>query len=138
MQKKLTVYSTPFITVDYYPEDKLVYHTIHKPMGMDELVMLQEALTAGADTLIKHGGTKWLSDDSRNGPTPIEILEWGNIHWSPRLIKNGWKYWATVVPDELHAAATMAPIIDELFTRGIRMNVFTDVQKALDWLNSRD
>lgn len=132
---KIEIYSCPYITVGYYPDHQLIYHTVHQPMGLDQMDIYKEALTLGGDALVKYGLSKWLSDDRKNGPVPIELLEWGNQEWNPRLLANGWKYWANVVPESLHAAGSLIPIIDAFYERGLRMMVFTQVEDALAWLD---
>lgn len=128
------LFSSPYITVEYRPEKKLIYHTIHKPIG-GQAQMLKEALDIGTDALRKYGVSKWLSDDRKNGPLPPEVLEWGFADWNPRTIKAGWKYWANVVPGDIAAAGTLMPVIDDLYKLGLRMQVFTTVEDALQWLD---
>ncbi len=82
--------------------------------------------------------TKWLSDDRKNGPLPQADVEWGSNDWNQRMIDVGWKYWVMVVPTELHAADALSPVIADLYERGLRMRVFTNVESALEWLDSVD
>lgn len=124
-----------YITLEYYPDRKLVYHTIHKPIG-NQVEMFQNAMNAGTEALKKYGCCKWLSDDRKNGPLPAEIIQWGFEDWNPRTIKAGWKYWANVVPHEVAAAGTLAPVIEDLYQLGLRMQVFTSTEDALRWLDS--
>jgi hypothetical protein len=131
----IILYNTPYITVEYRPERSLIYHTIHKPIG-GQVEMLKEALNAGSDALGKYKVTKWLSDDRKNDPLPVEMQQWGFNDWSPRTIAAGWKYWANVVPVDLAAAGALVPIINDLFTKGLRMQVFTSPEAALNWLDA--
>jgi hypothetical protein len=131
----IILYSTDYITVEYRPDGRLIYHTIHKPIG-GQVEMLKEALNAGSDALEKYKVTKWLSDDRKNDPLPSEMLAWGTQNWSPRTIASGWKYWANVVPVDLAAAGALIPVIDDLFARGLRMQVFTTTEAALAWLDA--
>ncbi len=52
------------------------------------------------------------------------------------MIRAGWKFWALVVPDEVSAREDMIPLIESYYERGVRLMVFTDVQRALDWLKN--
>ncbi|MBX3083859.1 MAG: hypothetical protein KF716_19650 [Anaerolineae bacterium] len=122
-----------YITVQYLADKKIIYHVVHKPIADQPL---QAALNAGSDALKKNGAHKWLSDDRKNGPLSPEQLEWGLRDWNPRTIAAGWKYWANIVPEEMAAAGTLAPLMDALFEQGLRMMVFTDVDKARQWLDS--
>ena len=136
--ERVELYSNIYITVEYRPEDKLIYHTVHRPMGENQIEMLKDALNTGTDALGQYGVTKWLSDDRKNGPLPPEMAEWGATDWNVRTIEAGWKYWANVVPTQVAAAGALIPVINDLHQHGLQMRVFTTVEDALDWLNSLD
>jgi len=121
-----------YITVQYLPEIRSIYHIIHKPIDGQPL---KDALSAGTDALKQYGVCKWLSDDRKNGQQSEDFFLWGLKEWSPRTVAAGWKYWAIVVPVELASAGTMAPAIESFFELGLRVMVFTDVEKAKAWLN---
>lgn len=131
---KITLYDSPYITVEYWPDKKLVYHTIHQPMS-SQLETFKQALNAGTDALEKYKVSKWLSDDRKNDPLTPEGNEWAFGDWQPRTMKLGWKYWASVVPQDLVAAGTLAPVIENLFQLGLRMMVFSNVEDAVKWLD---
>jgi hypothetical protein len=127
--------SNDYITLEYRPTEQLIYHTVHKPIGADQTPLLMDALNTGTEALKKYGIYKWLSDDRKNGPLPDELVTWGFNDWNPRTIAAGWKYWANVVPVQLAAAGTLIPVIEDLYKRGLRMQVFTSVEEALHWLS---
>ena len=131
----VTIYDNEFITVKYIPDKGMIYHTVHKPLA-DQGTMFQDALNAGTEALKKYKCTKWLSDDRKNGPLPPEQIEWGATDWNPRTIEAGWKYWANIVPEEIAAAGTLMPVIQNLHTFGLRMQVFTNLEDALKWLEN--
>lgn len=122
-----------YITIQYLPDKKVISHVVHKPVTDKPL---QDALNVATEALKKYGACKWLSDDRKNGPLSPEQLEWGFKDWNPRAIAAGWKYWANIVPEEMAAAGTLAPLMDSLFEMGLRMMVFTDADKAMQWLDS--
>ena len=124
-----------FITVKYLDDKKIIYHTIHKPFP-DQV--LKDALNAGTDALIEFGACKWLSDDRKSGPISPELMEYGREEWHPRTIAAGWKYWANVVPEELVAAGSLTPVIENLYNLGLRMMVFTDLDSAFQWLDGME
>ncbi len=128
----IIVVDNEYITLQYLPDKGIVYHTIHKPIPDQPL---KDALNAGTEAMQQHGGHKWLSDDRKNGPVSREIAEWGFRDWNPRTIAIGWKYWADVVPQAVASAGTLLPIMDDLFKLGLRMMVFTDLEKAFEWLD---
>lgn len=134
MSNKTVVYDSEFLTVEYWPDKRLIYHVIHQPLG-NQVEIFKEALNAGSDTLAAQGVSKWLSDDRKNGPLTPEGNEWAFNVWHPKTIKAGWKYWAAVVPEDLAAAGTLLPIIDNLYQLGLRMMVFTDTESAIKWLD---
>ncbi|MBX3083861.1 MAG: hypothetical protein KF716_19660 [Anaerolineae bacterium] len=129
----ISIVENEYITLQYLPDKKIIAHVVHKPIGDKPL---QDALNAGTEALKKYGACKWLSDDRKNGPLSPEQLQWAFNDWNPRTIKAGWKFWANVVPEDLAAAGTLAPVMDALFEMGLRMMVFTDVEKATQWLDS--
>jgi hypothetical protein len=131
--QSITIVENKFISVQYLPDKKIIYHVIHQPISGQPL---RDALNAGTEALQRYGATKWLSDDRKNGPLPLEDAEWGFAVWQPRTIKLGWKYWALVVPEAIEAAGSMVSVMENLYELGLRMRVFTDVEEALAWLDS--
>ncbi len=121
------------ITLRYLPAKKIVHHTIHKPIDGQAF---RDALDAGGRVLKENGACKWLSDDRQNGPLSFDMMVAGPKQWAPGMVAAGWKNWALVVPEQVAAAGTLVPVIDTLFELGLRMMVFTDVEKALAWLES--
>jgi hypothetical protein len=130
---RIVIATNEYMTLEYLTDHKIVYHTIHKPVGGQTL---RDALNAGTETLDKFGACKWLSDDRKNGPLSEEDREWGFNHWNRRTIAMGWKYWALVVPQEIADAGTMTPTINALYDLGLRVMVFTEVEDAIAWLDS--
>jgi hypothetical protein len=137
MSTNKVLYNSEYITVEYWSDKNLIYHVIHQPIA-SQLEMFKEALDSGTATLTEHKVTKWLSDDRKNGPLSQEGNEWAFGNWQPRTIQAGWKYWAAVVPQDLVAAGTLVPVIDNLYQLGLRMMVFTDVDKAVEWLDKME
>jgi hypothetical protein len=131
----ITLYSSEYITVEYLPDKKIIYHVVHKPIGGQHL---RDDLNAGTAAMEKYGACKWLSDDRKNGPLPADDVEWGDKDWNPRTIKIGWKYWALVVPNEVISAGAMTPVIEHLYELGLVMRVFTTAEKAVQWLESKE
>ena len=126
-----------YITLEYRPEEKMLYHTIHQPIGIEQIQLLKDALNAGTNALKQYGITKWLSDDRLNGPLTPEFLNWSLKEWCPRTIGVGWKYWANVVPRELTAAGTLMPVINNLHKLGLTMQVFTKLEEGVKWLSEK-
>lgn len=130
------IVSNEYITMRYERENGMISHTFHQPIGEEQKAMFKESFDLATETLRKNGVTKWLSDDRKNGPLSNDLVEWAQKDWTPRTIEAGWKYWANVVPEEIAAAGTLVPIMNELHNYGLRMRVFTDVESAREWLAS--
>jgi hypothetical protein len=130
-----TVVDNEYITIVYIPEKKMVYHTIHKPVGGQ---IFRDALNAGTEALKKNKAYKWLSDDRKNGPLSAEDADWGFNDWNRRTIAAGWKYWAVVVPEQAASAGTLTKTIMDLATLNLRMMVFTNLEAAMKWLDQME
>ncbi len=128
----ITIVENEFITLQYLPDRKAIYHVIHKPIPDQPL---KDSLDAGTEALKKYGINKWLSDDRKNGPLSEEFIEWSLHNWCPRTVAVGWKYWANIVPQEVAAAGALMPVIEFLHTLGLRMMVFSDPAEANKWLD---
>jgi hypothetical protein len=128
----IIIVDNEYITLQYLPDKKAIYHIIHKPIPDQPL---KDALNAGTEALKKYGACKWLSDDRKNGPLSQEMQEYGFKDWGPRTIAAGWKYWADVVPVDLVSAGALAPVMEAYFNLGLRMMVFSDLEKAFQWLD---
>lgn len=133
----IQIFSTDYITVEYIEEDKMICHTVHRPLGEDQIQMFKDAVNAGTEALNHYRAEKWLSDDRKNGSLPDEIIRWAETDWNQRTFDAGWKYWANVVPEGIHAAGTLTPVIENLHTLGLRIQVFDDIEVAREWLNSQ-
>ncbi len=72
------------------------------------------------------------------GFLPPEDAQWGEEDWNQRTIAAGWKYWALVVPEEVVAAGSLMPTIENLYKRGLRVMVFSDLDKAFEWLDAQE
>lgn len=133
----IVIYDSEYITIEYWPEKKFIFHTIHQPMSA-HLETFKAALNAGTEALERYKVSKWLSDDRKNDALTEEGGRWSFTDWQPRTMQAGWKYWASVVPEDLVAAGTLIPVIDQLFERGLRMRVFTNVEEAIKWLDTME
>lgn len=122
-----------YITIVYHYETKIVHHTIHKTVPGP---ILTAATDAGTEALRKYGATKWLSDDRKNTQLSQEALEYALTDWGARTVKAGWKYWALVVPEEMTGRMDMVRLVEFCYNMGVRVMVFSDLQKAEAWLRS--
>ncbi|MBN2303377.1 MAG: hypothetical protein JXQ72_02795 [Anaerolineae bacterium] len=133
MSEKVLI-DNEYIKMVHLVDKGIIYHTFHQPLTGQAF---RDAMDTGTEELAAHGLTKWLSDDRKNGPLSQEDTAWGFDDWIPRTMAGGWQYWANVVPEEIDAAGSLMPVIQELAKFGLRMMVFTDLDRAMKWLNKR-
>jgi hypothetical protein len=129
----MTIIDNAYVTLWFHPEKKIVHHQIHKFLYGDAL---REALNTGTGLLAEHKADKWLSDDRKNWALPPEDIEWSKTDWFPRTVKAGWKYWALVQPEKVVGQMNMKRFTEEYAQQGIIVQVFTDPDAALAWLES--
>jgi hypothetical protein len=136
MAKQIKIIDDDKLTLVFHPNEKIVHHQIHKPLDDDEIKAM---LTQGCEVFEVNGAEKWLSDDRGNGPVSQEIERWGQEVWNKRMVAAGWKYWALVIPEEAlkEATSTMKMIIFNLSKLGVTLRLFSDPDRAMDWLKNQ-
>jgi hypothetical protein len=130
-----TVFENEFAALYYHPEKKVVHHKIKKYVHGNEL---RDILDKGYDLVKKNGSKKWLSDDRNNNALTKEDELWAKNDWFPRVLKAGWKYWAIVMPEKIVGQMNMKDFKDNYSKAGVVVDVFTDPDVALKWLESVD
>ncbi len=128
---RLTLFEREPITVWYYPASRIVHHQIFRPVLGE---VFREALTSGVRAMRENRGTKWLSDDRLNGALLPEDLKWVDEVWSPQTVEAGWKTWALVPPMAMVGQLNVRRHVQLWKGRGIAVQVFDDVAKAMRWL----
>ena len=48
----------------------------------------------------------------------------------------GWKYWAIVMPDKIVGKMNMKRFIEDYSEKGLTIDIFSDPDEALAWLES--
>lgn len=134
MSNIITIEDNNFFQLLYHPDIKAIHHIIHRQLPSETL---RNMLMLGVQVFKEHGATKWLSDDRHmdQGVSP-EDEAWGVENWSDLIVSAGWKYWAILVPDTTAGRVLLRPIIDHYFEKGVRINLFTTTEEALEWLTS--
>lgn len=120
-----------YLTMQYYPDEKIFHHTIHRELTDAEF---REILEAGLEVFKKYGAGKWLADNRKMGIISAENTKWIDEDWTPRSKAAGWKYWAMVVPDDMMARMNITYYVDFYYERGIRIMVFSELEEAHGWL----
>lgn len=123
-----------FATLLYYPDDKIVHHQFHKPISGQAF---RDIMMAGADAFVANGCKKYLSDDRGNASVSEEDLAWADIHYRPKIINAGWRYWALVMPQSVIGQRDMQQVIDIFMRIGVLVQLFSDPDQALAWLKGR-
>jgi hypothetical protein len=130
-----TVLSNKYFDLLFHEDTKIIHH-IYKPLMSSD--QLKELLSAGTDLMEKYRSTKWISDNRQLVNTfSDEAAQWVNNVWLPRTVKAGWKYWAMVVPDSVIGRADHIKYVESFHNTGIWVTVYTTVEPAMDWLESR-
>ncbi|MFX1252790.1 MAG: hypothetical protein ACFFCZ_14380 [Promethearchaeota archaeon] len=130
---KETIVDNESITMWYYPNEKIIAHRVHKFIRGQ---ILRDALLKGTEVLKQNGAQKWLSDDRNNVAIPAAELEWGKTVWVFQAMEAGWKYWALVQPEMVIGQLSMRRLIQSYAEVGLIVQLFSDPEKALEWLNS--
>ncbi len=129
----ISVLENEYASVWYHPEAGIVHHQFHKFIFGDAF---RTVLSTGAEVMKKNGARKWLSDDRNNSALPQEDADWGQTTWTPQVLAAGWKYWAVVLPEKAVGQMNMKRFIDDYSGRGVKVQVFSDPDQALKWLES--
>ena len=129
----ITIIDTEYATLWYYPESKIVRHEFHKFIYGEEF---RAIVNRGLEICQQNKAVKWLSDDRKNSALPTDDLHWAMEDWSPRLFEIGWKYWAIVMPDKVAGQMNMNRFMKTYIDRGLNVQVFSDPDEALKWLET--
>ena len=128
-----TILETDYATLWYYPDTKIVHHQFHKFIHGEKF---REVLEKGLEVFRERGASKWLSDDRKNSALPQADAEWGLGDWNPRVFKEGWKYWAVVMPDKVAGQMNLNRLMKENIDLGLTVKAFEDPEEAMAWLES--
>lgn len=127
------IYDSPYATLWYHPESKIIHHKIHKFSKNEEFRFF---INLASRTLAEKGATKWLSDDQtvvmveqRSSESNLEL-------WSKKTIESGWKYWAIVKPKHIISQINMEKMVKYYNSLGITAKFFTDMDEAMHWLEN--
>ncbi len=127
-----TIIDNEFITIWYYPDEKIVHHQFHKKTIYGKT--FRDALNTGANLLKENKACKWLSDDRKNVIFAQEDLAWGIEEWQPKVLSYGWKYWAIVKPIDEVGRMSIEQISYDYKIMGLTVEYFNDVDEAFNWL----
>lgn len=131
---KIKIAETDKYEIYCYPEDKIVHHVIKKFVCGEDF---RNLMTKAADAFIEYKCNKWLSDDRSSTVLKQEDVTWGQKNWEPRVLQNGWKFWAIVMPDSAVGKMTMKPIIDRYASLGVKLEIVGSPEEGIEWLRKQ-
>ncbi len=134
VMEKIQIANTDKYEIYCYPKERIIHHIVKKFVYGDDFKNL---MNQGADAFIKYRCNKWLSDDRSSSVLKKEDIQWGQENWEPRVLKNGWKYWAIVMPDTAVGKMTMKPIIERYASLGLKVEIVASAEAGLEWLKKQ-
>ena len=133
-RSRQAIIETPFASLWYYPEERIVHHQIHRFIFGEAF---RELLTKGAEVMKENGATRWVSDDRNNGALSTEDKAWADTIWRPMALRSGWKTWAIVLPETVVGQMNIRRIIQAEEVRCLEIQLFTSPDDALAWIATR-
>ncbi len=130
-----TVIDNEYVTLWYYPLQKIVHHRIKKFIFGETF---HEFLLTGTELMRKNQAKKWLSDDLNCPVLKKEDTEWGDVNWFPQTVKAGWKYWAIVQPKKVLGKMSLEELVEKYSKAGILAKFFNEPDEAMRWLEGQD
>ncbi|MFW5955709.1 MAG: hypothetical protein ACOCSK_03110 [Rhodothermales bacterium] len=134
MASKEVILDSEFATLWYHPDSKIIHHHFKKYAYGEHF---RNVLDKGYEVLKENNAQKWLSDDRNISALKKEDGEWAETVWVPKVLEAGWKYWAMVLPKKVVGQMNLRHFINANAERGIVVNVFSDPEEALSWLESQ-
>ncbi len=117
----------------FHTDSKIVHHKIKNTIrGQD----FRDLLTQGAACLETNHAVKWLSDDRDSRVLAPDDAEWAEKVWRRRVLAAGFKYWAIVVPAHAVGSMQMRRFANEYRELGVSVEILSDLDTALGWLQS--
>jgi hypothetical protein len=132
--EKQTIVDNEFITLWYYPEEKIIHHQFHKKTIYGDA--LRTTFQKGIDLLKENNARKWLSDDKTNVAFTVDDTNWLMHNWSTRALEAGWKFWALVQPEIELGKMNLEQFTSEYAERGLIVKLFQTPEEGMVWLLS--
>jgi hypothetical protein len=131
------IYDSPFATLWYHPESKIIHHQTHPQKGSWQGDEFRKMMMLGSEFLAEKNSKKWLSDDRDTIGASKEEYQWGVDFWFPKTVKAGWKHWAIVQPKHIIAQLNMEKVVKDYKAQGINAMFFSDFEEAMRWLEDQ-
>jgi hypothetical protein len=128
------IFKNENISIWYHDDFKIIHHKFHK---FTTGKILKESLNKELEAIRKYSVVKILSDDKENPIMKKEDMEWTASEWRPAVIKEGWKFWAIVLPEQTAGQMALKKIISEYAKTGVTVQAFTDSNAAFEWIKQQ-
>lgn len=133
--EKITVVDTEVFTAWCFPTKRLIHHQFHRYCYGE---IFRANLIKATEAFEQYNCFKWLADDRGfTGALHPDDWEWGAVHFTPRAIKAGWKYYAMVLPDKVIAAMRQSQLVEHFAALGVKTRMFTKLAEAQEWIDSK-
>ncbi len=129
----ITLIHDEYVSLWYHPDSKIVHHKIHQYLIPG---VFQKLLTAEAEFIEQHGAERLLTDDRTANVVALEDIAWADVHWYPRVVGAGLKFWAMVLPATAVGSLQLATLIEDRRSRGLAAQAFQTLGEAMAWLES--
>jgi hypothetical protein len=127
------ILQTDSVRLWYHASPGIVHHRLETIPDSESFRAL---LTAGAEVLERERAQKWLSDDTKNLVVRDHDAAWARQVWLPRVLRQGFKYWAIVLPTAAIGKLNMRRFAAEYSKLGLVVHAVDNPQAAFDWLRS--
>ncbi|WP_437563554.1 hypothetical protein [Sorangium sp. So ce542] len=104
--------------------------------GFAESKEFRAGLEAGLSLARKKMATRWLADTRRGPPSTQEDQQWTSQIWFPRLIAQGVRWMALVVPESAITRMSLKGIMTRVTSTDLTQAYFHDAESARIWLAS--
>lgn len=130
----IEILNNTYATITVFPEKGILHHTIHQPLQGESF---RHVMKTAVDAYLDNNCDKWLSDDRNNNSIHFEDMDWAEKLWMETVIPAGWKYWALIPSSKIKVQANFHEVITAYRDRGVFVELFHDVEKAMKWLESK-
>lgn len=128
---KKVILDNEYATILCMPDDEIIYHCFKQFAEGDNF---RTVMSTGADAFEKYGCTKWLSDDTKIGVYNSDDTNWGEVHFTPRVVKAGWTNWVIIMPERVAGKMRLKTVIEHFKSFGVTVDVYDDADEGYAFL----
>lgn len=132
-----TVYESDFFKIEFDEEKKIIKSFWKEKNSKITDEQIKKEIEKATAIITEYKPLSIITDDrSRTFVYSVEIQQWVGLTLSKACVKAGIKKFAVLLPKEIVAKMSTEQVAEE--QTGVRhyaLNMFSDEDKALDWLN---